>query len=116
MQVVAPAAGAPAERAGIRAQDLVVAIDGTPTAGLSLYDVADRLQGPEGSEVVLRVTPRGGTAPVTYTLTRCAYNLRPHPRWRPSCCSRVSRARLRRNVHHCRSCLQRPDETIHACA
>eukprot|EP00892_Ulva_mutabilis_P011902 jgi/Ulvmu1/9084/UM005_0179.1 len=68
--VVAPVAGGPAERAGVRAQDCVDAIDGTPTAGLSLYDVAERLQGPEGSQVELRITPKAGGAAATYTLTR----------------------------------------------
>ena len=70
--MVTPAVGGPADRAGIRAQDRVVAIGGAPTAGLSLYDVAERLQGLEGSQVELSVVPKGSKSPRTVTLTRCA--------------------------------------------
>lgn len=81
MQVVTPAVGGPADQAGIRAQDRVVAIGGAPTAGLSLYDVAERLQGPEGSQVELSVVPKGSKTPRTVTLTRCAPRPVCPPRW-----------------------------------
>ena len=58
--VVTPAPGGPAERAGVRAGDVVEAVGGVPTRGLSLYEASDLLQGPEGSEVVLRVRTPGG--------------------------------------------------------
>jgi C-terminal processing protease CtpA/Prc len=51
LAVVTPAPGGPAEGAGIRAGDVIEAIAGTPTKGLSLYEVSDLLQGEEGSEV-----------------------------------------------------------------
>ena len=51
MQVVTPAPGGPADRAGLQAGDIIVAIDGKPTNGASLYDAGDMLQGAEGSEV-----------------------------------------------------------------
>ena len=50
-QVVTPAPGGPAERAGLKSGDIIAAIDGKPTNGLSLYDAGDMLQGAEGSEV-----------------------------------------------------------------
>lgn len=50
-QVITPSPGGPADKAGIQPRDAVLAIDGKPTAGLSLYDAGDLLQGPEGSQV-----------------------------------------------------------------
>lgn len=72
MQVVAPAANSPADRAGIRAQDAVLSIDGVPTAGRSLYEVADMLQGESGSHVVLRVRQKASGAEKDFDLARCA--------------------------------------------
>jgi carboxyl-terminal processing protease len=60
VQVVAPTAGSPASRAGIRAQERLLAIDAVKTAGLNLYDVAARLQGPAGSTVVLTIQAKNG--------------------------------------------------------
>ena len=51
VQVVTPAPGGPADRAGLQAGDIIVDIDGKPTNGASLYDAGDMLQGAEGSEV-----------------------------------------------------------------
>lgn len=42
--VVAPTPGGPAERAGVKPADVITAVDGRPTAGLSLYEVAEALQ------------------------------------------------------------------------
>ncbi|MFC7332940.1 S41 family peptidase [Rhodocista pekingensis] len=49
--------GGPAESAGLRAGDLILAIDGTPTARLSTEEVGERLRGPAGSVVTLAVGP-----------------------------------------------------------
>ena len=49
--MITPSVGGPAERGGIAPRDTLVAIDGRPLAGLTLYDAGEMLQGPEGSEV-----------------------------------------------------------------
>lgn len=49
--VLTPTAGGPASKAGVKAGDVIVSVDGTPTRGLSLYDVSDLLQGEADSQV-----------------------------------------------------------------
>jgi carboxyl-terminal processing protease len=59
--VIAPARGGPAERAGVRPGDRLLAIDGAPTAELSLYAAGAALQGAAGSTVTLTIAPGGGS-------------------------------------------------------
>jgi predicted metalloprotease with PDZ domain len=54
--VLTPTAGGPADKAGVKAGDVIVSVDGTPTKGLSLYDVSDLLQGEADSQVGNRGT------------------------------------------------------------
>lgn len=51
--VVQPIADTPAARAGLRAGDRIVRIDGTPTQGMALQEAVSRIRGPEGSTVRL---------------------------------------------------------------
>jgi len=51
--VVAPAPGGPADRAGVRAGDVIESIDGTATAPLSIYEAGELLTGEAGSSVEL---------------------------------------------------------------
>lgn len=54
--VIAPLAGSPAERAGIQAGDIIVAIDGKNLAeDTSLDDAVRMIRGPKGTEVKLSV-------------------------------------------------------------
>lgn len=55
-----PVPGGPAEAAGLRPGDRILAVDGQPVTGLSLDEVARRIKGPEGSTVTLRWQPLQG--------------------------------------------------------
>ncbi|MFS8859351.1 S41 family peptidase [Synechococcus sp. H60.3] len=55
VRVIAPMEGTPAERAGIQPQDEILAVDQVPVAGLSLDEVAERMRGPSGTPVSLRL-------------------------------------------------------------
>lgn len=57
--MVTPLPNGPADKAGVRPGDVIAAVGGVPTKGLSLYEASDLLQGQEGSEVVVSVR-RGG--------------------------------------------------------
>lgn len=49
--VLTPTPGGPADKAGVKAGDVIMSVDGNPTKGLSLYDVSDLLQGEADSQV-----------------------------------------------------------------
>lgn len=51
--------GLPAEQAGIQDGDIILAVDGEPTVGLSLAQAVSRIRGPKGTEVVLTVEREG---------------------------------------------------------
>lgn len=72
MRVVSSAEDSPAERAGIAAGDILVAIDGKAIAGLSNTEVARRMHGAPGSVVALGVAR--GNRLRTLRLTRAALN------------------------------------------
>jgi carboxyl-terminal processing protease len=68
--VVAPIPGTPAEKAGVRPGDAIVAVNGESTAGLSIQDVVLRIRGPEGTSVKVTVRHPGATAPVDLVIVR----------------------------------------------
>jgi carboxyl-terminal processing protease len=53
--IVAPIEGSPAERAGLRAGDAVIAVDGQDVSSVSLSELVEKVRGPRGSTVVLTV-------------------------------------------------------------
>lgn len=67
--IVAPLSGSPAERAGLRSGDLVLAVDGVPLDGLSVDGARDRIRGPKGTVVTLTIQ-RGTDDPFPMEITR----------------------------------------------
>ena len=55
LTIIAPIPDSPADKAGIRAGDEILAIDGESTAGMSLAEAVLKIRGPEGTPVRLRV-------------------------------------------------------------
>ena len=68
--VIAPFAGTPAYRAGIRPGDVIVAVDGKPTDNLTTSDVADMLKGPNGTTVKITIAREGSEKPLEFTVVR----------------------------------------------
>ena len=66
--IVAPLADSPAEAAGIRAGDIVLAVDGVSVNGSSLQDQVGRVRGEVGTDVTL--TLRRGVETLDVTITR----------------------------------------------
>lgn len=74
--VVAPIEGSPAERAGVRAGDVVLAVDGVRVSGGRLSEAIERLRGFPGSRVRLAVNRDGEPAPLTFDLERSEVHMR----------------------------------------
>src|SRR6266403_1713359 len=68
--VIAPFAGTPAYRAGIRPGDIIAAIDGKPTDNMSTSDVADLLKGPKGTTVRITMLREGSDKPLEFAVIR----------------------------------------------
>lgn len=59
LTIIAPLVGSPAEKAGLKVGDKVLAIDGEDTYGLSLDEAISKIRGEKGTEVVLTITRDG---------------------------------------------------------
>ena len=55
VRVTSPMRGSPAEAAGLRPRDLVIAIDGEDQTGEDLNLSLSKIKGPEGTKVVLTI-------------------------------------------------------------
>lgn len=74
--VIYPSENTPAFRAGIRPADVIAAIDGKPTDGMSSDAVAKSLKGPKGTHVQVSMTREGHSGPLVFDLVRDEI---PHP-------------------------------------
>ena len=68
--VVAPIDGSPALRAGIRAGDIILSVDGLPVDATDLEETVGRLRGPEGTPVALLIRRDGLGDPLVIELDR----------------------------------------------
>ena len=55
LQVIAPLEGTPAQRAGLRAGDKILEIDGKSTVDMTIEEAVNLIRGPRGSEVTLTI-------------------------------------------------------------
>lgn len=67
--VVAPIDGSPAAKAGLRAQDIIVKIDGKSTAGMSIDDAVKKIRGEKDTKVTLDII-RNKSEAISLTITR----------------------------------------------
>jgi len=66
--VISPIEGTPAYRAGIKAGDKIVKVDGTPTE--DLRDAVKRMRGPKGTTVDITILRQGASEPLEFSLVR----------------------------------------------
>lgn len=70
IRVISPIDNTPAAKAGILANDLISMINGEQVEGLTLDQAIDKMRGPTGSKIKLRILRRGMDKPIDLTLVR----------------------------------------------
>lgn len=68
--VIAPLSQTPAERSGIKPEDIIIKIDTKDTANMTLPEAVQLIRGPRGSNVTLTVVREGFDEPKEYSLIR----------------------------------------------
>jgi carboxyl-terminal processing protease len=77
--IIAPLPETPAERAGLRAGDQIIEIDGESTRNWSEDQAVGRLRGPRGRPVDIRVARPGADQPIAVRIVRAEIHLRAVP-------------------------------------
>ena len=70
LTVISPMEGSPAEAAGLRPGDMIIAIDGEDMSDYSPEEARQKVLGPEGTEVVLTVEREGEPEPLDVPIIR----------------------------------------------
>jgi carboxyl-terminal processing protease len=68
--IIAPLAGMPAEKAGLKAGDTIVAINGSSTINMTIDQAVDNIRGPKGTKVVLTIFRQGFKETKDISITR----------------------------------------------
>ena len=70
IKIVAPIEDSPADRAGIKAGDLITRLDNTPVKGLSLDQSIGKMRGEPGTKVTLTIARKGLPQALVLVITR----------------------------------------------
>ncbi len=70
LTIISPLSGMPAEKAGLRAGDKILAINGKSTAGIYLYEAVRKIRGKKGTKVTLTIMRNGMKKAKDVTITR----------------------------------------------
>lgn len=70
LTVIAPIEGTPADKAGIKAGDKIIKIDGKPTKDMTLIDAVGKLRGQKGTKVTITILREGVADPLDVVITR----------------------------------------------
>jgi carboxyl-terminal processing protease len=70
VKVISPIDDTPAQKAGIKAGDLIIRLDDKPVKGMSLNDAVKTMRGEPGSEIVLTVVREGLEQPLKIKIIR----------------------------------------------
>jgi len=70
IKVISPIDGTPAEKAGVKAGDLIVRLNESPVKGMSLREAVNNMRGKKGSSIVLTIAREGEREPVEIKIVR----------------------------------------------
>lgn len=69
LEVIAPIADLPADKAGIKAKDIIASINGVSTTGISVDQAVSKIRGPKDTKVTLQII-RDKSQSLSITITR----------------------------------------------
>ena len=69
LEIIAPISGLPADKAGLKAKDLITSINGVTTNGISVEQAVSKIRGPKDTKVTLQIL-RSKALPLSFTITR----------------------------------------------
>jgi carboxyl-terminal processing protease len=70
IKVIAPIDDTPAEKAGVKAGDLIIRLDNKPVKGLSLSEAVKMMRGKPNTKLILTIVRSGEDKPLDITITR----------------------------------------------
>ena len=70
IRVISPIDDTPASRAGVKAGDLILSLDGQTVQGLSLNDAVDKMRGAPNSKITLTIKREGVDKPIELSMER----------------------------------------------
>ncbi|HZH47928.1 MAG TPA: S41 family peptidase [Roseococcus sp.] len=70
IRVISPIDETPAARAGVKPGDLIIALNGNSTQGLTLQEAVEQMRGERGTAIRLTIRREGETRPIELSLTR----------------------------------------------
>ncbi len=70
LTIISPIEDTPADKAGLKAGDKIIRIDGKPTTNISLEEAVEKLRGKPGTKVTITIFREGTDKPFDVTITR----------------------------------------------
>ena len=70
IKVISPIDDTPASKAGVKAGDIITALDGKTVQGLSLQDAVDKMRGAPNSKITLTIKREGVEKPIEVSMLR----------------------------------------------
>ena len=70
LTVIAPIEGTPADKKGIKANDVILRIDGNSTIGMSLDEAVSKMRGKPKTDVTITIVRKGENKPFDVKITR----------------------------------------------
>lgn len=70
VKVVTPYKGSPAEKAGVKANDFIISVNGQSLIGLDLEQAVKKIRGPKGTQAKLLIERAGLTKPIELVVVR----------------------------------------------
>ncbi|MGE5042059.1 MAG: S41 family peptidase [Candidatus Levyibacteriota bacterium] len=81
IMVISPLDGSPAGKAGIKAGDLILGVDGKDTNGWTLGSAVDKIRGPKGTDVKLVILHKNAKETSNVTITRDTIQVKSVTSW-----------------------------------